>query len=149
MHASVKMFFIRVVGDIVLCWTGLGHSYSKDSTRRAWRVVGPGGSTCIGPIRWRTFEENSCVGGCRRNTSLERFGTLGYSHDDRRIELSSPQIEFTWQIQTQDQSEPGSEAGMTSYESWKAWLAIFSLGGRKTILSQETVEPAQMSALKP
>src|SRR5438445_13339011 len=39
---------------------------------------------------------------------------LGYSHDDRRIELSSPQIEFTRQIQTQDQSEPGSEAGMTS-----------------------------------
>src|SRR6266853_3029328 len=28
MDASVRMFFIMVVGVVVPCWTGLGHSYS-------------------------------------------------------------------------------------------------------------------------
>src|SRR6266516_1555270 len=29
MDASVRMFFIMVVDDVVPCWTGLGHSYSR------------------------------------------------------------------------------------------------------------------------
>ncbi len=74
---------------------------------------------------------------------------LGYSRNERRIELNSPHFEFVRQLQAQDQKEPSAEHGIASYEGWRAWLAIFSLGSRMAILSQQAVKSAEMSAVKP
>jgi len=66
---------------------------------------------------------------------------LGYSRNQQRGELHSPQTEFIRRHNGADPKEPGCDFGTIHREGWKTWLAIFSLGGYKSILSQEIVEP--------
>jgi membrane-associated protease RseP (regulator of RpoE activity) len=74
---------------------------------------------------------------------------LGYSRNERRIELNSPQFEFVRRVQAQNQEPPESGAGSIRYEGWNAWLAIFSVGSRKMILSQQAVNSTEMAAAGP
>jgi membrane-associated protease RseP (regulator of RpoE activity) len=66
---------------------------------------------------------------------------LGYSRNQQRAELHSPQTEFIRQINRADQKEQGCGSATIHPEGWKTWLALFSLGGYKSVLSQEIVEP--------
>ena len=70
---------------------------------------------------------------------------LGYSHNERRLELHSPQQEFIRRTQAEKQKEKTENAGVTSDEGWCSWLAIFSCGGGKTILTQEIVESRRIA----
>jgi membrane-associated protease RseP (regulator of RpoE activity) len=72
---------------------------------------------------------------------------LGYSRNQQRAEQHSPRNEFIRRTKAADQKE--STNGAINGESWTTWLTIFSLGGYKTILSQETVEPSQASLTRP
>ena len=69
---------------------------------------------------------------------------LGYSRSRQRGELHSPRNEFIRQL-SRDQKESTGDPGVINGESWRTWLAIFSVGGYRSILSQETVEPSQAS----
>jgi hypothetical protein len=66
---------------------------------------------------------------------------LGYSRNRQRGELHAPRNEFIRQINKANQS---TNNFALSVESWRTWLAIFSVSGHRSILSQETVEPSQV-----
>jgi membrane-associated protease RseP (regulator of RpoE activity) len=68
---------------------------------------------------------------------------LGYSRNHQRSELHSPRNEFIRQVNSANQKEPGSDSFTNNGEGWLTWLAIFSVGGHKSILSQEFAEPDQ------
>ena len=74
---------------------------------------------------------------------------LGYSRNQQRGELRSPRNEFIRQINDVNQNQSTNNVGTINGESWRAWPAIFSVGGYNSILSQETVEPAQASLARP
>jgi hypothetical protein len=71
---------------------------------------------------------------------------LGFSRNRERGELHSPRSEFVRQINGQDQKKTESGVGLVNGESWRTWLAIFSVGGYKSILSQEVVDSKQMAS---
>lgn len=73
---------------------------------------------------------------------------LGYSRSQQRGELHSPRNEFIRQI-NRDQNQSTGDSGAINGGSWRTWLAIFSVGGHRSILSQETVEPSQASLAGP
>jgi membrane-associated protease RseP (regulator of RpoE activity) len=62
---------------------------------------------------------------------------LGYRQDRERTELHSPRNEFIRKTSSEGEQPTGNNAPSARSEGWKAWLAIFSLGGHKSILSQE------------
>lgn len=74
---------------------------------------------------------------------------LGYSRNPQRGELHSPRNEFVRRINGTDQKEPSNDFGAIIGEGWTTWLAIFSVGGYKSVLSQEVVEPDQAFLAKP
>jgi hypothetical protein len=74
---------------------------------------------------------------------------LGFSRNQERGELHSPRNEFIRQINGGDQRKSNGDDGAIGGESWRTWLAIFSLGGHKSLLSQEILEPAQASLVPP
>jgi len=74
---------------------------------------------------------------------------LGYSGNRQRTELHSPRNEFIRQINTANQKQPDAESVAINGESWRTWLAIFNVGGHKSILSQEIVEPSQAALSAP
>lgn len=61
---------------------------------------------------------------------------LGYSRDPQRAELHSPRNLFVRQTTAGDPAASGDGAGSVTSEAWRTWLAIFSLGGYKAVLSQ-------------
>jgi hypothetical protein len=73
---------------------------------------------------------------------------LGYSHGRQRGELHSPRNEYTRQIHEANQNQRTNKFAISA-ESWRTWLAIFSVGGSRSILSQETVESSQASFARP
>jgi membrane-associated protease RseP (regulator of RpoE activity) len=70
---------------------------------------------------------------------------LGYSRNPQRGELHSPRNRFIRQMTAGDQKEGEDDAGMAIGEGWRTWLAIFSWGGYKSILSQEAVDSKPMA----
>jgi hypothetical protein len=74
---------------------------------------------------------------------------LGYSRNRLRGELHSPRNEFMRQIHAADRKESGEDLGPVNGEGWRTWLAIFSVGEYKSILSQETVEPDRAALARP
>ncbi len=74
---------------------------------------------------------------------------LGYSRNQQRGELHSPRNEFIRQINGVNQNQSTNDVGTINGESWRTWLAIFSVGGYKSILSQEMVDSAQASLARP
>ena len=74
---------------------------------------------------------------------------LGYSRNRQRGELHSPRNEFVRRIKAGDQKKSTDDVGAISGEGWRTWLAVFSLGGYKSVLSQEVVEPDQAFLAKP
>jgi hypothetical protein len=76
---------------------------------------------------------------------------LGYSRRRQRGELHSPRNEFIRQINEANQNNQNQSTNnfAISAESWSAWLAIFRVGGHRSILSQETVDRSQASFARP
>jgi hypothetical protein len=74
---------------------------------------------------------------------------LGYSRNQQRGEMHSPRNQFIRQVNCTNQTEPSHDLGAVRGEGWTTWLAIFSVGGYKSILSQEVVEPDQAFLAKP
>jgi hypothetical protein len=62
---------------------------------------------------------------------------LGYRQDRERTDLHSPRNEFVREIRSEGEQPSGDHSGSPRSEGWKAWLAVFSLGGHKSILTQE------------
>ena len=73
---------------------------------------------------------------------------LGYSRSRQRSELHSPRNEFIRQINEANRNQSTNTFAING-ESWRTWLAVFSVGGHKSILSQETVEPSRAALARP
>jgi hypothetical protein len=64
---------------------------------------------------------------------------VGYRQDRKRVELHSPRNEFIHQTRVDKDQPSDDRSASVQGEGWRAWLAIFSLGGHKSILGQEVV----------
>src|SRR5262249_47664110 len=56
---------------------------------------------------------------------------LGYKRQQKRVEMDSPEVRFIQRTQ----AEAVSTRGFDGREGWEMWLALFSVGERKRILS--------------
>lgn len=74
---------------------------------------------------------------------------LGYYKNPHRVELHSPRSEFISSIKRKEDQKKSDEAGTFTSQKWESWLAIFSVGGYKSVLSQEIVEPEQAASVRP
>lgn len=64
---------------------------------------------------------------------------LGFKRKHDRVQLDSPRQNYIRSVKP----EKAAEKGVGSHEGWRVWLGPLSLSDRKTILTQESVEPAR------
>lgn len=67
---------------------------------------------------------------------------LGFNRRNERIDLRSPEVEFF----RRHRKGSNGERGIAGRESWQAWCVLFSLGGHKQIVSQESSAPEKERA---
>jgi hypothetical protein len=64
------------------------------------------------------------------------LAVLGLEQNDNRLQLSSVAQGYLKSLKP----EASEKNGILSEEGWKTWLGIFSVGGRKRILTQQVLE---------
>lgn len=94
--------------------------------------------------RWRTLSVGLMLASKIDLVPNPEFSAvaLGFNRRNERIDLRSPEVEFF----RRHRKGSHGERGIAGRESWQAWCVLFSLGGHKQIVSQESFAPEKQRA---